>query len=154
MENDELKHSSKYDLKQLRCFHVKQQKPRRHTEVYMARLPREAVSLWKPMARSVFRDLGYQDQVIQPKKGLRTYLRNQAEYADEKHEKPQPARWDHRVNLEYDHAGMSAKWAIRSEARKNAERTLSWKSIHIAKRRKRQHEVHALAFQSLGGVCL
>jgi hypothetical protein len=67
----------------------------------MARLPREAVSLWKPMARSVFRDLGYQDQVRQSIKGLRTYLRNQAEYSDKKHyENPQPARWDHRVNLE------------------------------------------------------
>jgi hypothetical protein len=87
--------------------------------------------------------------------GLRTYLRNQAEYADEKHhEKPQPTRWDHRVNLEYDHAGMSSKWAIRNGASKGAERTLSWKSIHIAKQRKREHEVHALAFQSHGGACL
>ena len=46
-------------------------------------------------------------------KGLRTYLRNQAEYADEKHyKKPQSARWDHRVDLEYGHTGpgMSAKW--------------------------------------------
>jgi hypothetical protein len=58
------------------------------------------------------------------------------------------------VNLEYDHAGMSAKWAIRIEASKGAEHTISWKSIHIAKRRKREHEVHALAFQSHGGVCL
>jgi len=54
------------------------------------------------------------------------YLGNQAEYADKKHhEKPQPARWYHRVNFEYDHAGMSAKWAIRNEASKGAERTLS-----------------------------
>jgi len=58
--------------------------------------------------------------------GLRMYLGNQAEYADKKHhEKPQPARWYHRVNFEYDHAGMSAKWAIRNEASKGAERTLS-----------------------------
>jgi len=123
----------------------------------MARLPREAVSFWKPMARSVFRDLKYQDQVGQSMKELRTYLRNQAEYANEKHyKKPQSARWDHRVRLEYDHAGagMSAKWAIRNKASKGAERTLSWKSIHIAKQRKREHEVHALAFQSHGGVCL
>lgn len=76
----------------------------------MARLPREAVSLWKPIARSVFHDSGYQDQVRQSMKVLRMYLRNQAEYADEKHhEKPRPARWDHRVNVEYDHAGMSCQ---------------------------------------------
>ncbi|SRR6266849_2193234 len=107
------------------------------------------------MARSVFRDLGYQDQVRQSTKGSRTYLRNKAEYADEKHqENPQAARRDHRVNLEYDHASMSAKWGIRNGASKGAERTISWKSIHIAKRRKREHEVHALAFQSHGGVCL
>lgn len=87
----------------------------------------------------------------------RTYLRNQAEYADEKHyKKPQSARWDHRVELEYDHAGpgMSAKWAIRNKASEGAERTLLWKLIHIAKRRKREHEVHALGFRSHGGVCL
>jgi hypothetical protein len=88
-------------------------------------------------------------------KGLRAYLRNQAQYTDEKHdEKTQPARWDHRVNLEYDHADMSAKWAIRNEASKAAERTISWKLIQIAKRRKSQHEVHALASQSRVGVCL
>jgi hypothetical protein len=63
------------------------------------------------MARRVFHDPGYEDQVRHSMKGLRAYLRNQAEYADEKHqENPQPACWDHRVNLEYDHAGMSAKW--------------------------------------------
>jgi hypothetical protein len=63
---------------------------------------------------------GYQDQVGQSmnSQGLRTYLRNQAEYADEKHyDKPQPLRWDHRVNLEYDHAGMSAKWAIKKRSK-------------------------------------
>ena len=90
-------------------------------------------------------------------KELRTYLRNQAEYADEKHyKKLLSARWDHRVDLEYDHAGpgMRAKWAIRNTANKDEERTLSWKSIHIAKRRKREHEVHALASQSRGAVCL
>jgi len=88
-------------------------------------------------------------------KGSRTHLCNQAEYADEKHyEKPQPARWDHRVNLENEHAGMSTKWVIRNEASKGAERTLPWKSIHIAKRRKTEHEEHAPAFQSRGGACL
>ena len=72
----------------------------------MARLPRDAVSLWKPMARRVFPDLGYKYQSM---KGSKAYLRNQAEYTDEKHHKnPQPARWDHRGNLEYDHADMSA----------------------------------------------
>jgi hypothetical protein len=107
------------------------------------------------MAKSVFRGLGHQDQVRQPMKELRKHLRNQAEYADEKHQKkPQPARWDHRVNLKYDHAGMSAKWGIRNEASTGAERTQSWKSIHIAMRRKRERGVHALAFQSHEGVCL
>ena len=61
-------------------------------------------------------------------KGLRTYLRNQAEYADEKHyKKPQSARWDHRVDLEYGHAGpgMSAKWL--SEAKQEKARNAPYR---------------------------
>jgi hypothetical protein len=51
-----------------------------------------------------------QDTKIRSESPLRTYLRNQAEYADEKHyEKPQPARWDHGVNFEHDHAGIECQ---------------------------------------------
>jgi hypothetical protein len=53
----------------------------------------------------------------------RTHLPNYAEYADEKyHEKPQSALRDHWGNMEYAHAGKSAKWAHQKRGQKLQKR--------------------------------
>jgi hypothetical protein len=62
MENGEFEHNSKDNLKHFKGLHVQQRERGRRTAVYIARVPREAVSRWNPMAKNIFTILESLDQ--------------------------------------------------------------------------------------------